>query len=88
MRVLAFDQKSTIDAHCDQTKTCDATGMEAVSRANSFQIQSTVYFLVGLAGVGTGIGLGVAGSEKPKSQASLTPIALPAGAGLGLVHRF
>ena len=61
MRVLAFGQKLTIDAHCDQAKTCDASGMEAVNRANSFQIQSTIYFSSGLPVLGPASGSALLG---------------------------
>ncbi len=87
-RVLAFGQKSSINAHCDVNKACDQTGMDAVSRANTFQTVSTVSLLVGLAGVGTGIYLVVAGSEKPSTQATLHPLVLPSGAGLSLQRNF
>ena len=87
-RVLAFGQKSTIDGNCDASKACNSAGMNAVSRADTFQTVSTVALLVGLAGVGTGVYLVVAGSEKPATQATLQPLVLPAGAGLSLQRRF
>ncbi len=87
-RVLAFSQKLTIDAHCDVSKACDSTGMNAVSRANKFQTVSTVSLLVGLAGVGTGIYLIVAGSKEPTTQETLHPLVLSGGAGLSLQRNF
>lgn len=87
-RLLAFDQKTTIDAHCDSTKECDKTGMNAVSKADSLQTQSTLYSLVGLAAVGTGIGFAIAGSAKSTTQAKVAPLVLPAFAGLTLEQRF
>ncbi|HMA93754.1 MAG TPA: hypothetical protein VKP30_13785, partial [Polyangiaceae bacterium] len=89
LRVLAFNEKSTIDAHCDQQKWCDSTGMNAVSKADALQTQSTVYLLLGLAAVGTGIGLAIADSGQPDIQAAtLTPVVLPSGAALTLRRKF
>jgi hypothetical protein len=86
-RIMAFQQKSTMDAHCDQQRRlCDQTGMDAVSSATSLQNQSTVYLLLGAAGITSAIGFYVAGS--PSSQTSLTAVVLPAGAGLGLERSF
>jgi septum formation topological specificity factor MinE len=87
-RLMAFNEKATIDAHCDPFKQCDAAGMDAVSRANSLQIQSTIYLLVGTAGIATAIGYAIAGKSEPSSQARLTPLVLPAGAGLRLERSF
>jgi hypothetical protein len=87
-RLLAFDQMKTIAAHCNNSKECDPTGMDAVSKADSFQTQSTIYLLIGVAGIGTGIGFALAGPEKSTTQAKLTPMVTPSGAALTLTKRF
>ena len=86
-RIMAFHQKSIMDSHCDpQRRLCDQTGMDAVSSATSLQNQSTVYLLLGAAGITSAIGFYVAGA--PSNQTSLTAVVLPAGAGLGLERSF
>jgi tetratricopeptide (TPR) repeat protein len=88
MRILAFNQKDKMDAHCDSSKACDEIGMDAVSKADALQTQSTIYFLIGIAGLGTGIGFAIAGAPKATNQARLTPVVSPAFAGLRLEQRF
>lgn len=89
MRFLALDEQSTINAHCDKSKRCDPIGMDAVSRADSLQTQSTIFLLVGLAGLGTGVGLAIAGSSRSNSETpTLTAWAMPEGASLTLRRRF
>jgi hypothetical protein len=85
-RLVALAQQTTIDTHCDTTRACDRTGMDAVSTARTLQTVSTVSLVVGLAMVGTGIVLIV--SKRPESQATLHPLVLPAGGGLALRRSF
>jgi hypothetical protein len=85
---MAFHQKSIMDAHCDQAKLCDPTGMHAVSSANSLQTQSTVYLLLGAVGVTTALGFSIAGTSNGASQTSLTAIASPTGTELRLERNF
>lgn len=75
-----------IDAHCDQGKFCDQTGMNAVDRASSLQNQSTVFLLIGAAGVTNAIGLAIAGANS--TEGSVTAVVLPSGAGLNLQRSF
>jgi hypothetical protein len=85
-RLVALGQQPIIDTHCDVTRACDQTGMDAVSSARTLQTVSTVSLVVGLAGVGTGIVLIV--SRRPESQATLQPLVLPAGGGLAWRRSF
>jgi hypothetical protein len=85
-RLAAFAQEPVIDTHCDATRACDKTGMDAVSRAKTLQTVSTVSLIAGLAGVGTGVVLIVSG-RRP-SQATLHPLILPAGGGLAVERSF
>jgi hypothetical protein len=85
-RLVALGQRPVIDTHCDVTRACDGTGMDAVSRAKTLQTVSTVSLIVGAAAVGTGIALIV--SRRSESQATLHPLVLPAGAGLALGRSF
>ncbi len=87
-RALAFGQKSTISGHCNANKACDATGLDAVSSASTYQTVSTVSLLIGLAGIGTGVYLAIGDSEKPAAQATLQPMVLPMGTGLSIRRAF
>lgn len=87
-RILALGQRTTIDSHCDPYKVCDSTGMDAISKADSLQTQSSVYLILGTAGVATGIGLIIAGQEESSPQTQLRAMALPGAAGLNLERSF
>jgi hypothetical protein len=50
---LVLGDKSTIDANCHPDHTCNATGLDASSHANTFGLVSDVAFAVGAAGVAT-----------------------------------
>jgi len=87
-RLAAFGQKTTIDDHCRPDKSCDQTGMDAVSLAGTLQTVSTVSLVVGLAGLGTGFYLVLSNSGRSGTQATIHPVVVPAGAGLALRRSF
>jgi hypothetical protein len=87
-RALAFGQKSIIDNHCGTNKLCDQTGLDAVSAGGTLLTVSTVSLIVGGAAVVTGTALVLGNPAPSMSQATLTPLILPGGAGLNVGGRF
>jgi hypothetical protein len=87
-RGLALGKKGTIADHCDASKFCDQTGMDAVSAASTLQTVSTVSLLVGVAGLGTGAFLVLSNPTPSESQTTLRPMVLGGGAGLSFRRSF
>jgi len=87
-RGLAFGQKATMDDHCNANKFCDQTGLDAISKIDTFQTLSTAAFIVGGVGIVGGTSLLVAGSKRSGSQARVQPMVLPGGAGLSFGRSF
>ena len=89
MRIMAFGEKSTIEKHCDFNKICDQTGMDAVSRATTFQTVSGISLIVGTVALGAGMYLGLSSTEKKESpRAALHPMVLPKGGAIALTSWF
>ncbi len=83
LRALAWSEQGTIDERCDADLHCDAEGMDAVERARTRQLVSTVSLAAGGAALGVGLYLGLArpGEGSPR-RATLTPTLAPGGAGI------
>ncbi|MBN2196903.1 MAG: hypothetical protein JW751_29130 [Polyangiaceae bacterium] len=82
LRVLAWAEQPKIDDHCDADQTCNGQGMDAVDRAKTFEVASTVSLIAGGAALGIGITLGFVGGRAATAGATLLPYALPGGGGL------
>jgi hypothetical protein len=83
LRALAWSEKGTIDERCSADLRCDPTGMDAVERARTLQLASTVSLAAGGAALGLGLYLGLARPrEGSPPRATLTPTLAPGAAGL------
>lgn len=75
--VLAIEQRGVMNRHCKPDGThkdiCDAMGIEAKSRLESFGAASTVGFVAGGVGVGIGLALIVATPSMPTSPVNVGP---------------
>ena len=85
---LAFSTKSSLDSACHPKNNCPATSSSDISKLNTLSTVSTVGFVVGGAGVGTGIILAIVASRSSSAKTDKTssidihPWVSPFGAGM------
>ena len=86
--ILAIGTKSDLEAECPDPSSCRTVeGRDLASKGEALTTTSTVAFIVGLAGLGSGIALVLTAPDSPKPIA-LAPAALPGGGGAVLRGRF
>ena len=86
--ILAIGTKSDLEAECPDPSSCRTVeGRDLASKGEALTTTSTVAFIVGLAGLGSGIALVLTAPGSPKPIA-LAPAALPGGGGAILRGRF
>jgi hypothetical protein len=85
---MALGKKSTADDQCNSsTHVCSAEGRDAASAGRTLAVVSTVGWIAGAIGVGTGVYFILTGSPKHAQTALVTEIT-PLGAGLRLTRTF
>jgi hypothetical protein len=52
--IVLLDEKSTVTAHCPQTRACDAAGAAAASANKTWLPLNTVAWIAGVIGAGVG----------------------------------
>lgn len=85
---MVFGKKSTVNAHCDASKACDAQGMNALSSARTLSTVSTVAFIAGAVGIGAGAYLIFSSRSKSAPTTALSTRMLPGGAALAVTREF
>jgi len=79
------DARSTVDAHCNAARECDAEGVDAASRGRTFGIVAPVALVAGVGGLaaGTWLWLRRPASAPRSSQTTFAP--LPSKDALGVM---
>jgi hypothetical protein len=80
-------KKSTVDAHCDANKQCDAEGYDAAQAGQTLSTINTVAWIAGGLATGVGATLFLLGDDD-EPDAALTVGPWPGGAGASLRARF
>jgi len=88
LRVMASGKHGTIDAHCDSSRVCDQTGMDAVNSASNLQTAAFASLIGGMALLGTGIILVVTHPGAGGASAAVAPTVLHGGGGLSVAGKF
>jgi hypothetical protein len=81
--ILALGKKSTVDDGCnDRTRVCSAEAHDAASEGRTLAVVSTVSWVVGVVGLGTGAYFILTSNPKSGTRTSMAPDVLPGGGGL------
>jgi hypothetical protein len=86
--VLAVLKKGEAASLCPEPARCNGQGLEVASAGRTFAAVSTASFIVGLAGLGAGVTMVILGRDRPAAAATIGPVVLAGGAGLGVMGAF
>ncbi len=86
--ILATQKKRDALAHCDASHACDGEGLAAAEQFRTLSLLGTLGVGAGLVGVGVGAFLLATPSEPAPQSASIGPVLLPGGGGLGATGSF
>jgi hypothetical protein len=88
VKAMSSAKHDVIDVHCDASRVCDQTGLDATSAASKLQTAAFASLVGGIAALGVGIALVVSSPEGGAPHASLGPAVVHGGAGLGISGGF
>jgi len=83
MAGLVLSESATVDAHCDEARRCDDTGVQAAEDGDRFSTIGTVSFVGGLVALGGGLYFTLR-PEGGSAAISLRSLWLPGGYGAGV----
>jgi hypothetical protein len=86
--ILAITRKNEVARLCPEPGQCTSEGVAIEGTGKALAAASTVAFAAGLASLGVGTYLVLSNREKPTTTATIAPLWLPGGAGLGASGAF